>query len=309
MITTLAGSNSYGWQHDLRQRVAAFVASEGELGLERLDGEAVELSRIKEALTSLPFLANKKLVILRAPSANKQFVEQAETILTSTAETTDVVIVEPKLDKRSAYYKYLKKNTDLTEYVELDVNGLAAWLQRSAKEQGGAISSNDARYLVERVGTNQQILFNEINKLLIFAPQVSRATIDSLTEATPQSTIFQLLEAAFSGNAKGALGIYKEQRELKVEAPIIISMLAWQLHIIALVKAGASRSPATIASDAKLSPYVVQKSAAIARDLSLAQIRQMIQGLLDIDVKSKRLLLDIDDALENFLLGLAFANT
>ncbi len=57
---------------------------------------------------SLPFLASKKLVVLRAPSANKQFVEQVETILASVSDTTDVIIIEPKLDKRSAYYKFLK---------------------------------------------------------------------------------------------------------------------------------------------------------------------------------------------------------
>ena len=305
MIETLAGANTFGWQHHLRRRVSAFISAEGDLAVERIDGETADLARIVEAVTSLPFLASKKLVVLRAPSAQKQFVEQLEAILSSVAETTDVIIVEPKLDKRSAYYKFLKKSTDLTEYAELDSNGLAAWLQRLAKEEGGAISSNDARYLIDRVGLNQQILFNEIKKLLIYAPTVSRDAIDALTEAEPQSTIFQLLEAAFAGNAQRALDLYQEQRALKVEAPQIIAMLAWQLHILAIIKAAGNRSPADIAKEAKLSPYVVQKSHNIARYLSLADLKQLIDNLLSIDLKSKRTKLDIDEALDDYLLRLA----
>ena len=113
MITTLAGENSFGLQRELRQIVDTFVAEQGDLGLERLDGQEVSLDRISEALTSLPFLANKKLVVLRAPSANKQFTEQAEQMLSDIPETTDVIIVEPKLDKRLSYYKFLKKATEL----------------------------------------------------------------------------------------------------------------------------------------------------------------------------------------------------
>ena len=305
MIETLAGANTFGWQHHLRRRVSAFISAEGDLAVERIDGETADLARIVEAVTSLPFLASKKLVVLRAPSAQKQFVEQVVAILSSVAETTDVIIVEPKLDKRSAYYKFLKKSTDLTEYAELDSNGLAAWLQRLAKEEGGAISSNDARYLIDRVGLNQQILFNEIKKLLIYAPTVSREAIDALTEAEPQSTIFQLLEAAFAGNAQRALDLYQEQRALKVEAPQIIAMLAWQLHILAIIKAAGNRSPADIAKEAKLSPYVVQKSHNIARYLSLADLKQLIDNLLSIDLKSKRTKLDIDEALQDYLLRLA----
>ena len=305
MIITLSGANTFGWQQDLRQRVSVFTAEQGDLAIERLDGETADFPRIMEAITSLPFLVSKKLVVLRAPSANKQFVEKIEAVLENVATTTNVIIVEPKLDKRSGYYKFLKKSTDLTEYPELDSNGLAAWLQRSAKEEGGVISSNDARYLIDRVGLNQQILFNEIKKLLIYAPTVTRTTINALTEAEPQSTIFQLLEAAFTGNAKRAQDLYTEQRALKVETPQIIAMLAWQLHILAIIKAAGNRTPAEIAKEAKLSPYVVQKSANIARYINLSDLKQLIDSLLTIDLKSKRTKLDVDEALQDYLLRLA----
>lgn len=308
MIITLAGTNSFLLQLELRSLVKAFVAEHGDLALERIDGQETELSRVRESLSSLPFLAPKKMVVLRAPSANKQFIENAEQILASVADTTDLIIVEPKLDKRLAYFKVLKKQTDFRDCPPLDENGLAAWLIRIAKEKSGTISSNDARYLIERVGANQQLLYNELEKLLLYDAAITRQTIDLMTDQLPQSTIFQLLEAVFAGNAKQAIRLYQEQRALKVEAPQIVAMLAWQLHILALVKAAGNRAPADIAKEAKLSPYVVQKSAHIARNLTLRELKTLINRLLEIDLKSKRTNLDTDEALQLYFVTLATHN-
>ncbi len=281
-----------------------FVAEQGDMGLERVDGEEATYERIGEAITSLPFLTSKKMVVLRSPSANKQFIEKAEQLLGDVPETTDVIIVETKLDKRLSYYKFLKKQASFHEFNELDNSGLAQWLAAAAKEQGGVLSIGDARHLVERVGANQQLLFSELEKLLLYNPQVTHQTIDLLTDPAPQSTVFQLLEAAFAGNHKRALQLYSEQRALKVEPQIIIAMLVWQLHLLALVKTAGSRSTDDIAKQAKLNPYSVQKSQSIARHITLARLKQLTANLLQIDTRSKRTSLDLDEALQHYLLTL-----
>jgi DNA polymerase III delta subunit len=305
MIVTLTGENSFALRRELRKLVDAHVAEHGDLSLERIDGEAADLARIQEALTSLPFLASQKMVVLRTPGANKQVIEQFEQLFSGIAETTDVIIIEPKLDKRLSYYKFLKKQTDFREFPELDQHGLARWLADAAKDRGGSISPGDARYLVERVGASQQLLNSELEKLLLYNPSISRQTIDLLTDATPQGTIFQLLEAAFAGNARRALRLYSEQRALNVEPPQIIAMLAWQLHVLAIVKTAGDRTSGAIASEAKINPFVVQKSQSIARNLSLARLKKLVADLLKIDTQSKRTSIDSDEALQNYLLALA----
>lgn len=305
MITALVGENSFGLGLELKKLRQEFLAHHDDLGLERIDCEEADYARIQEALTTLPFLASKKLVLLKSPSKNKQFVEYHEQLLADVPETTDVVIIEPKIDKRISYYKYLKKETLCKEFPELDAQALAQWLVTEAKTKDGSISSGDARYLVERVGAKQQLLFNELEKLIIHSPNVTREAIDLLTDPTPQSTIFELLEAAFNGNAKRAMTIYTEQRALKVEPQQIIAMLTWQLHVLAIIKTAGELDAGAIASDAKMSPYVVSKSQGIARSLTLARLKSLIHDLLDIDTKSKRTNLDLDEALQHYLLKLA----
>jgi len=304
MITVLTGENSFGLQQALRSLLQQFIAEHGEIAVERLDGESASIERIQESLQSSPFLAARKLVVLRNPGLNKQFIDTVEAVLTSITDTTDVVVVEPKIDKRSSYFKWLKKAANLQDFPELDELGLSRWLGIAAKELGGELNSGDARALVGRVGANQQLLYSELNKLLAYDPHVTRAAIELLTEPAPQSKVFDLLDAAFSGKPSRALGIYRDQRAQRVDPSQIIAMIVWQLKVLAILKAAGSRKPAEIAREAKLSPYVVQKSESVAARITQSRLKELINELLLIDLRSKRERIDLDEALQNYLLTL-----
>jgi DNA polymerase-3 subunit delta len=303
-VITITGENAYLRSAELRKVVSGFVADNGDLALERLDGEEADFVRIKEALTSLPFLANKKMVLLSRPSGSKQFAESASELLKDLPDTTELVLAEPKFDKRSSLYKVLKKETDFREFAVLDGLGLATWLVGQAKEQGATLSSADARHLVERIGTNQQQLANELVKLRLYDPKISRQHIDALTEPTPQSKIFDLIDAAFAGNTERAMRLYDEQRQLKVDPLQIIAMFAWQLHVLALLVTAQGQSSDQVARAAKLNPFVVSKSQNLAGRLSSGKVKALIDRLLDIDARSKRQSLDLDDALRHYILSM-----
>lgn len=302
MITLLTGENTYLLRATLQRLVDEFVAEYTDMGLERLDGEEASFDRMREAIESLPFLAPKKMVLLLTPGINKEFAENAAKLLSDVPEVTEVVIVEPKPDKRTAYYKFLKKHANIQEFKDLDTHGLALWLTDEAAKRGGTLSRGDARYLVERVHGSQQLLSHELDKLLSFSPNITKQTIDSLTDATPQSTIFELLDAALAGNTNRAVALYDEQRRLKVEPQQIIAMLAWQLHVLAVVKVAGERDVAVIAKEAKLNPFVVRKSQGLARQMTLAQVKELVHDTLALDIRLKSQPVDADDALKQLLL-------
>lgn len=307
MVITLTGANNLLLRHALETLAADFARQHGDLALERLDGEEASFEQLQAAMQSLPFLSTKKMVLLTRPGAQKTFAERIEQLLGSVAETNDIIIIEPKLDKRLSYYKTLKKQTDLREFAELDAAGLARWAAAYAKEQGGSLSAADARALVERGGLNQQLMQHELDKLLSYNPAVTRQTIELLTDAAPQSTIFELLDVAFNGNIARALALYREQRALKVEPQAIIAMLAWQLHVLALIKAGAPRPADAIAREAQLNPFVVRKSQVLARRLTLERIKSLVADLLQLDLRLKTTAIDADEALQLYLLALTTA--
>lgn len=305
MIVTLTGSNDFARKQELKQLVTDFLRAHDEMAMERLDGEEATAEQMQAAIQSLPFLTTRKLVILREPGKQKAWTEKFEGILQQIADTTDLVIIEPKLDKRLSYYKTLKKQTDFREFGEMDGQSLAAWAVQYVKEHGGTLASSDARLLVDRLGTSQQLLQSELDKLQAYDSTVTKATIELLVEPLPQSTVFELLEAAFQGKIDRTFALYHEQRALKVEPQAIIAMLAWQLHVLAVVKAAGERSTDDIARIAKLNPFAVRKTAGLARSLSLAHIKQMVADLLTLDTKLKTITIDADEALQLYLLKIA----
>jgi len=301
MIITLTGNNSFLLKTELDRLVNEFLEEHGDLALERLDGEEVEFDRIQESVTSLPFLASKKMVVVRDLSQNKQAAEQIEQIIGAAGADTDLILYESVVDKRTAYFKTLKSKTQLEEFNELDAHGLVRWLIEQAKKRGGKLSTTDANYLVERAGTVQAQLSNELDKLITYNPKITRESINLLVDSLPQSKVFDLLDAAFSGRKGRALELYEEQRALKVEPQAILAMIAWQLQLLAVTKYADGKSTAAIAKDLGMNPYPVSKAANLAHKLDEQKFKSMVDFAFDIDLKSKTTGLDLDEALKTYI--------
>lgn len=92
---------------------------------------------------------------------------------------------------------------------------------------------------------------------------------------------------------------------MKVEPQQIMAMIAWQLHVLAVVKTAGNKSAEDIARQAKLNPFVVRKTVSIARQISLAETKQLIKRALQLDIKMKTISIDADEALQHFLLTIS----
>lgn len=300
MIYIYSGDNDYELHKNSQKLIQNFVQNHGELAVERLDGEEKTPAEILDAVQSMPFLGGEKLIVVVSPS--KEVLERLDSV--EPADTTTVLVLSSKLDKRAAYYKKISKLPGFKDFSVAKNQNLIGWVSENAKEQGGKISSNDARFLIERVGANQMLLSKEVEKLVTYDSNISRSHIELLTEPSPQTTVFQLLDAVFAGNLKKVQQVYEEQRAQKVEPLAIIGMIAWQLHVVALIKSSGNKSADSIAKDAKLNPFVVRKSQAIARHVSMAQLKKMVSDALRLDINLKSKSIDADEALLNYLLTL-----
>lgn len=301
MIVTLTGSNFYLLKRRLNELTDGFVKEHGELALERIDAEEAEAQTVMDAVQSLPFLAARKMVVVRGLGSNKSASGQIEQIIDSAGDSTDIVFYEPSPDKRSSYFKVLKSKTQLEEFNELDARALAGWLVQEAKNQGGLLSLADANYLVERSGPDQQLLANELDKHITYDSKITRENIDRLTVKTPQSRVFDLLDAAFAGNKSKALALYKEQRAQKVEPQAIMAMIAWQLKLLVLAKTGGNKTPAQIGKDSGMSPWPVQKAQSLSRKIDDKRLAGMVAEALAIDKKGKTTNIDLDEALKTYI--------
>jgi DNA polymerase III delta subunit len=301
MVIALTGGNSFSLRRRLNELVDAFVKEHGDLALERIDAEEVEYQTILDALQNLPFLAARKMVVVRGLGQNKQAAEHIEQIIDAAKDDTDLIIYDSITDKRTAYYKTLKSKTQLEEFNELDAHGLARWLLEEVKNRGGELLITEATYLVERAGTNQALLSNELDKLITYQPKINRGSINLLVDSLPQSKVFDLLDAAFSGKKSRALELYNDQRAQKIEPQAILAMIIWQLQLLALTKYADGKSAAAIAKDVGMNPYPISKAASLSHKLNEEKFKSLVDFAFEIDLKSKTTNLDLEEALKTYI--------
>lgn len=304
MIVTLTGDNDFLINQELAKLKSQLNSD--DLSSTAINGSEASLEDVKLELASYSLFSSSRLVILSEASKIKGFSEAVEELVDILPDSTVLVLVEPSLDKRKSYYKYLSKNTDFKNCLNLNKPMLSKWASDYAIEQGGKLSLNDAGYLVDRLGDDQLLLSQEISKLLLYSNDITHESIDLLTEPSPSSTVFQLLDAAFSSNPKQALKIYEEQRLQKVEPEQILAMLSWQLNNLALAMTAKNLPQGQVLSISGLAPFTLSKARQMSQKLTFSNLKTLVQELTNLDFKTKTSGLSLDAGLKNFIVALSY---
>lgn len=287
MITVLSGGNAHAVREKLSQIKQEFIAQHGEGGVEVISGERLEPDTFGSLLGGATLFASHRLVIIKNLSQNKEAAERLLSMYKNVPEETQVVLVEGVLDKRTAFYKTLKKEASFHEFAELDERAAITWVSDLVQQEGGKIGDSDTRLLVQYAGTDQSRLTNEIAKLLAYDHTITKDSIEQLVEKNPEETVFQLLEYALSGQPVQAVKILEGLERAHEDPFQAANMLIWQTHILAVVASAGETSDGEIARSAKINPFVVKKTRGLARGLSSKQLSRIIDTTAELDVKLK----------------------
>lgn len=197
----------------------------------------VALSRVNEALQTLPFFGGNKVVWLRGVNffgddrtASSATVKGRLAELAKSWEEFDwqgvqLLISATKVDKRKIFFKSLKKFAALEDksFSDKERGGRAAMLvsQRLA-ELGKKISPNVADELVLFSGANLQQLYTESDKLALYIGErneVTRQDVHEISTRTKQSKAFALGDALGERNLPKLLRVLDEELwEVKLDS-------------------------------------------------------------------------------------------
>ena len=305
MVRVFAGSNFYLIKSNIRRIKDDFIAQNGNMSVEEIDCEEIEAEYMLNALRSSSLFSENKLVIARNIAQNKRLGERIEEIFEASDGASELVIVEKDIDKRGSYYKFLKKSSDFIQCEELDEQQMTAWLVDEAKNIGANLTRREAGYLIRRVGLNQQLLHNELQKLAAYAQDITTENIEKLTSETPASSIFNLLDAAFAGESETALRIYEEQKSLGSAPQSILGMFIWQANIVATVAAGSRIPSAELSRKTGIKPFSINKADNIYRRIGQSGVDELLNKLVQIDRQMKTRSADPDELLKNMLMSIS----
>ena len=304
MFKVLYGENDY----EISQRKKASVAdylkkTASDIGLEQFNHD-VDKNKLWQSIVAQPFLVDSKLIIINNPSQNTELAEFIVSKLQDIPETTSLIIVEGKLDKRTGYYKSLKKLKEAEEIKPFDDSKLSSWLIEKAKDKSLKVTQAQARKIIQRTGSDQWTIASEIEKLAAY-DELTDQLIDDLVEASPQESIFNLLDSLAAGRAAEAQELYQGLRQQQLDPHYVLSMLTWQMDNILIVAFAGNRSDRDIASEAKINPYVVQKTRSLTSRMNHSSVKKAVGLICDMDEQLKTTKTSPDDGVKLLLLQLA----
>lgn len=287
MIIVLTGENSFEIARATRRIEAQFQGV-----AEKIDGQSVEPKQLPDLLLGGTLFDPKRLVIIKNLSESKASWEMLGQWTGRISDDIQVVIVEPKLDKRTKTYKELQKVAKVNEFKpwgERDQMAAERWVAQEATELGVGLDSALVRHLVVRVGVDQWALFRALEKLAVI-DTITKDIIDHYIDAQPTENVFNLFESALKGEGSQVRAML-EVLSLGEDAYRLFGLLAGQAYQVAAL-AISDRSSAEVAKDIGAHPFAISKMAPYAKKLGRSGAAAVIVAFTEADHAMKTTAVD-----------------
>lgn len=275
-----------------------------------LDGRNLTLAELQHACDAIPFLGERRLVIVTnllarfnpqkggRSEADQQLVEGLRAYLPQVPATTCLVFAESKpLSGRNPILKLAQGDPQavVQEFKVPRRNELGPWIARRAKARGGTFRTGAVMALAAFGGTDLRLLDQEIQKLITYTGDrpVTEADVRQLVPAARQADVFAMVDALGHRNLKRAAQRLHELLDAGEVPAYLLYMITRQFRILLQVKELLRRGvpQREIPAQLGLHPFVVQKALDQARHFTPRQLQAIYQYLVETDeaVKAGRM--------------------
>ncbi len=313
---------------DLRidEEVGAMLAKmreqpNGDLNTAEFDGTQTTVPEMLGAALAYPFLADKRLVIVRgmigwvtrkgAGETGKQAVAALTDALPTLPDWARVVFVERgKLPDSNKILKLAQTDPNGFEQAFTTPKDSTGWIVKRAKDLYGAQIEPAAASALASVTTGDlRRADNELLKLVSYTGTdrpITEADVALLTPYVAEASMFEMVDALAEGRGKTAVSLVYRLLDQDADVFGLYGMITRQFRLLLLAKEHLDSGgyPKDIASAISVHPYVADKLAKQTRSFTLAQLETIYRALQDYDLKMKTGQIEPRLALDLLIAGL-----
>ena len=319
----LHGDDDFSLEQEVSNLRARMGDDNGDLNTSEFEGSATSAAEILGAVTSYPFLSDKRLVIVKgmigwitrkgAGETGKKAVELLATALPTLPEWARLVFIErqtlPDSNKLVKLAKELENGYEKAFTAPKDSTG---WILRRAKDAYNAeIQPPAAAALASVIGNDLRRADNELVKLISYvdgARAITEADVSLLTPYVAEAEIFKMVDALAEGRGGAALAMMHRLLMEKDNDPFkIYGMIVRQFRLLLTAKEFLVNGgmPNQMGDELHMNPFVAKKMTQQARAFTLSQLEQVYRALLDNDIRMKTGRIEPKLALDLLVAGLA----
>lgn len=293
-------------------RMREAMGEEGDLNRSEFEGAQTSAAEVLAAVKSLPFLAEKRLVIVKgligyitrkgAGRAGKAAADRLISELPNLPAFARLVLVERVAisgGNRVLKAARTMENGYITEFKK--PQNLSHWVrQRAQQEYGAEITARAANALATVVNDDLLLADNELHKLVCYVDgerEISEEDVAALTPYVPEANVFEMVDALAIGDGARALElIYRTlHHDPKDPGFRLFALIVRQFRLLSMTRdyidrGGAAQGQA-LAKAVGAHPFVAGKLAAQARRFNAAQLDAILKRLqrYDQDMKTGRI--------------------
>jgi len=297
-----------------------------DLNTTLLDGATLTLAKLRHACDAVPFLAEKRLVIVQGlltqltarkdrelSTAQGEFLAALADYLPRLPQTARLVFVEDRPLPAAHPILQLVQREPWGYVKRFDpprAQDLPRWIEKRVRRHGGEIEPRAAAQLAALVGTDLRLLDQEIVKLVTYTAAgrpITTADVDEVVPYAQAAIVFDLVDAL--GQRDGRTAAQALHRLLDAgEHPLgLLAMIARQFRLLIQVKElkAEGAAPRDVAQALRLHPFPARKLYHQATHFTGAQLEAVYRHLLDTDVAIKSGEIETEVALDLLVAGLA----
>ena len=293
--------------------LSKLLLPEGLEDLNRTLLENAETDQIVAAAETLPFMADRRLVVVRnhpALSGRAEADERLTEYLPSVPSTSVLLFYcISKPDGRKKLYTAIKKLGGIVTFSPLRDRELTAFVTSAFKDLGKECDERTADFLIFTCGSDTGLLLTEIAKVAAHSGDVPSIHPDSVRAvATPSTecTVFQMVDAVVSGQSSRAFLLMRNQLLAGADRLYMLSMLLRQFRLLQHIKIMQyeKRSGAEIRSALGVPPFAADQYIRQAAGYTNGQVKTAVNICFDTEYAIKSGRLNQDGALEAVMLKL-----
>lgn len=301
------GNDIWTMDQQIHQLVDEVLSDESTrpFNLEQLDGDTASLEGVLLSANSLPFMADKRVIVVHEPAflasgAKKKGLVSAEeekALLAYCENPNPSTLLIFRMAADDALAGLGKKILPLVDGIACQKpkgSALAPWLRQQAKEAGRGFTPEAMAILIE---TGNQLstlaMAQELEKLFLYIDDdmalIDADTVQAIITPTSSVTIFKLIDAMLAGHVPKAIAAYKDCLYLgEVPQRVLYRIIETIRHLLmvqSMLSEGMTQG--AIQKALHCHEYYAKKTIGQARQLSTDTLSHLYTYLVDCDVQSK----------------------
>ena len=268
-VYLLYGEEEY-LKKQYRDRLKNAIAGDDTMNYSYYDSDNASVKDIIDVCETLPFFAQKRLVIMENTGFLKSSNDELADYIKHIPDYLVIVMVEKDVDKRNKVYKAVDSVGYVCEMKPQTTATLEKWIAGLLAKDNLKISREACDLILDKTGAGMDYIRQEIEKLVSYCQGrnvVTAEDVEKVCATQTTSHIFDMISAIANKKQQQALDLYYDLLELKEPPMRILYLIVRLFNGILQVKDLMSRdiSGKEIASKIGAAPFVVGKYQAQAK--------------------------------------------